>query len=117
MLIIGIYDVSSSYITIAKSLVAFSMGTVLGFVIGSAANIFWHEQANKVMMKMDIVSGVILGLYIIFAIFRRTIFQHWFSGNELSAFVILLSAGIMLGRFISVRKRVIGVLKHHEKHK
>ncbi len=117
MLIIGLYDISYSYITIAKATLAFFTGMVLGYVVGSASKVIWHEEANKVMVKMDIVSGVILVLYIIFAIFKRTIFQHWFNGNELSAFVISLSAGIMLGRFVSIRKQIIAVLKQQDKHK
>ncbi len=117
MLVIGIYDVYSAYITITNALIAFSSGIVLGYVVGSASNVVWHQEANKVMMKMDIISGVILGLYIVFAIFKRTIFHHWFSGNELSAFVISLSAGIMLGRFSSVRKQIISVLRQQDKHR
>lgn len=117
MLSIGICDVYSAYITITNALIAFSSGIVLGYVVGSASNVIWQEEVNKVVMKMDIVSGVILALYIIFAIFKRTIFHHWFSGNELSGFVISLSAGIMLGRFVSVRKQVIAVLKREDKHR
>ncbi len=117
MLSIGIYDTSHSYITLTRALIAFIGGTGLGFVIGSASNVVWHEEASKVMMKMDIISGIVLGLYIIFAIFKRSIFHHWFSGNELSAFVLCLSAGIMLGRFISIRKQVIAVLKKQDKHR
>ncbi|SKB30516.1 hypothetical protein [Daejeonella lutea] len=116
MLIISIYDVSFSYIAPGKALFAFLIGMVLGYIVGSAANVVWHEEANKVMMKMDIISGVILVLYLIFAIFKRTIFHYWFSGNELSGFVISLSAGIMLGRFVSVRKQIISVLKREDKH-
>lgn len=116
MLIIGIYDVVNFYITLPKALFAFLTGVLLGIIVGSASKIVWHEEASKVMIKMDIFSGVILGLYIIFAIFKRTIFHYWFSGNELSAFVISLSAGIMLGRFLSVRKQVIMVLKKQNKH-
>ena len=59
--------------------------------------------------------GIILALYILFAIFKTEIFKHWLSGNELSAFGLCLSAGIMLGRFLTVRKRVIAVLKQHDK--
>ncbi len=116
MLIISIYDISFSYITPAKALLAFFCGILLGYAVGSASNVIWHDEANKVMMKMDIISGVILILYILFAIFKRTIFQHWFSGNELSGFVISLSTGVMLGRFISVRKQVISVLKRKDRH-
>ena len=57
MLLIGIYDTSHSYISFSRALLALFAGIVLGFIVGSAANVKWHEDASKVIMKMDIVSG------------------------------------------------------------
>lgn len=116
MLVIGIYDTSHSYITLTLALFALGIGLIIGFIVGSASNVKWNEEASKVIMKMDIVSGIILVLYIAFAIFKRKIFQHWLKGEELSAFVLCLTAGIMLGRFITIREKVVSVLKRQNKH-
>lgn len=48
MLIIGIYDISQSYITLTKALLAQLTGTALGFIVGSASNVAWHQEVNKV---------------------------------------------------------------------
>jgi hypothetical protein len=116
MLITGIYDASLSYITISKAITSLGSGILLGWVVGSASNVKWYEEPGKVMMKMDIISGLVLFLYLAFTIFKRRIFHEWFKGEELSAVILCLTAGIMAGRFLSIRKQVINVLKKQDKY-
>ena len=116
MLSISIYEALQSYISIGWAIAGFIAGAAIGLLIGWGANVIWHEEANKVITKMDILSGVILVVYIIFAILRRWIFRHWFSGNELSAFIFCLSSGVMMGRFLSIRRQVVKILKAQGKY-
>ena len=116
MLSISIYEAFQSYISFGWAIVGFIAGGAIGLLIGWGANVIWHEEANKVITKMDILSGVILVVYIIFAILRRWIFRHWFSGNELSAFIFCLSSGVMMGRFLSIRRQVVKILKAQGKY-
>jgi hypothetical protein len=60
---------------------------------------------------MDKFGVIILVGYIVFAVFRKKLFGHWLTGNQLSAFIIFLSAGIMLGRLLTLRGRLYKVLK------
>jgi hypothetical protein len=111
MCAIGIYDLAMGNIEPLIFIGAVALGIALGFIIGRASNVVWHEETGRAIAKMDILGVIILLAYIVFAIFRRRIFGHWFAGQQLSAFVICFSAGIMLGRFLTLRKMIVRVLK------
>ena len=83
-------------------------------MVGRAFNVVWHEETSKAISRIDLFGGVILGAYILFALFRRWLFEHWLHGHQLSAFVICFSSGIMLGRLITLRSRIIKVLKQND---
>lgn len=108
---IGIYDTIRGDLAPWLALASLLGGFLLGLLVGRAYNVVWHEGAGKAISKMDLFGGLILGAYIIFAIFRKNIVGHWLAGHALSAFVIWLSGGIMLGRLVTLRGRIIKVLK------
>ena len=114
MIFIAIYDTARHDIAVWKAFSALLAGATLGYLIGRAYNVIWNEEAGKAMRKIDIINGIVIALYISFALSRKWIFHHWFTGKELSAFIICLSAGITLGRYLSLRRRIHKVLKQQQ---
>lgn len=111
---IGLYDIALGYLPVLLALAALVGGVGLGLLVGRAFNVVWHEETSKAISRIDLFGGVILGAYILFALFRRWLFEHWLHGHQLSAFVICFSSGIMLGRLITLRSRIIRVLKQND---
>jgi hypothetical protein len=108
---IGIYDVVIGNLHVIVAFAALAGGIGIGLLVGRAMNVVWHEETNKAVTKMDKFGIIILVSYIVFALFRKKLFAHWLTGHQLSAFIIFLSAGIMLGRLITLRGRLYKVLK------
>jgi F0F1-type ATP synthase membrane subunit c/vacuolar-type H+-ATPase subunit K len=108
---VGIYDVVMGNLPLLVAIAALGSGIGIGLIVGRAMNVVWHEETNKAITKMDKFGVIILVCYIVFAVFRKKLFAHWLAGHQLSAFIIFLSAGIMLGRLITIRGRLFKVLK------
>jgi hypothetical protein len=109
---LGIYHIVVKDLNATTALVAIAGGIGLGLLIGRVYNVVWHEETGQAISKMDVFGVVILIGYILFAVFRRKLFGHWFAGQQLSSFIIWISAGVMLGRLLTLRKMVINVLKN-----
>ncbi|MDF3076406.1 MAG: hypothetical protein K0S09_295 [Sphingobacteriaceae bacterium] len=105
------YDLFTEVITVWLALGGFGLGVVIGFAVGSISTVLWHEETSKVISKMDWAGGIVLLLYLSFSFSKKWIFGHWLHGEILSAFCFSTVAGIMLGRLISTRKQVKGILK------
>lgn len=111
VLAIGIYDVVVGNLHILLALAACTGGLLIGLVVGRVYNVSWNEDAGKVMGKMDALGVAILIAYVAFAFFRKEILAHWLTGHQLSGFIIWLYTGLISGRFITLRRMVIKVLK------
>jgi len=111
MTAIGIYDIVIGNLHVLVAIAALAGGIGIGLLVGRAMNVVWHEETNKAITKMDKFGIIILVSYIVFAVFRKKLLAHWLTGHQLSTFVIFLSAGIMLGRLITIRGRLYKVLQ------
>lgn len=111
VLAIGIYELIAGNLSPLLAFLSCSGGIVIGLGVGRVYSITWNEQAGKVIGKMDALGAVILIAYVVFAFFRKDILAHWLKGHQLTGFIIWLYAGLILGRFITLRRMVIKVLK------
>jgi len=108
---LGIYHIAVDDLKATIALAAVVAGIAIGLFIGRIYNVVWHEETGQAISKMDAFGVSILICYILFAVFRKALFGHWFAGHQLSSFIICISAGVMLGRFLTLRKMIINVLK------
>src|SRR4051812_12549883 len=98
VIIIGVvvYEVSHNYIAGYLAVAGFAVGIVIGLIAGRRMHrISWDAETSKAVTKMDRVGIFILIAYLLFAIFRRWIFSHWFQGYALTAFSMSVGAGGM----------------------
>jgi len=108
---IVVYDVVTAVIG-WLALAGIAVGVALGYVVGYLSELRWHEETSKVIGRMDKVGGVALALYMLFSFSRRWIFGHWIHGPALTAFSFSIVMGVMLGRFLSTRTKIIRILKN-----
>jgi len=64
----------------------------------------WDEENSKVITTMDWVGGIVLILYIGFAIFRNWILSHWVQETYLAEIGLSVTAGTLLGRLFGTVK-------------
>jgi hypothetical protein len=110
MLVVIIVDVVRNLISIPLALLALAIGTVIGLLLGRMYRLSWDEIETKVIARIDWLGGIILVLYILFAIFRNRLFGQWVTGAALGAFTLSLTAGTMLGRVVSTSSGIRRVL-------
>jgi hypothetical protein len=116
LLLLGIiaYEVTISYISFLKAMVAFFAGILIGIVFSRRKKIFWEEETSLVIAKMDRMGIILLAVYIPYVIFRHQWLAHWFYGHELTALSFSLAAGTMAGRVLSMRTQIRQVLKRQQ---
>jgi len=115
MILILVYDIFQDIIPYYMVLLGMGAGWIVGYWVGRIANFSWHEEKSVVIARMDRVGIFFIVLYTAFSISRRWIFGHWIHGPMLTAFSFSTVAGIMLGRLMSTRSKIKGVLREQGK--
>ena len=115
MLGIVIFDVFTNALSSSLSIVGIGIGLIVGFIVGKMYIIKWHEETEKVMVSMDRTSVIIIILYIAFRVFEKSLFSPYIDSSMLGAFTFSVLAGIMFGRFLSMRIKTKKVLKEQKK--
>ena len=57
---IGIYDITISNLRIMLALAALACGIAVGWLLGWSSNVIWHEEEQKTITKMDILTPILL---------------------------------------------------------
>jgi hypothetical protein len=105
------YDAIIGEIGIGLVLAGLAIGLVVGFVVGRAFLLRWHEDTRKVVMSLDRMSFVLIAAYVAFRIFGEQLLGNYIQGPALSAFTFALLAGILFGRLFSVWRGVMRILR------
>lgn len=117
IVMIGIvaYDIFNHSLSIPLALLGIIIGLVVGFIVGRMYIIKWHEETEKVIVSMDRTSIFIIALYVAFRIFEKQLFSPYINSAMIGAFTFSILAGIMMGRFISMRIKTKKVLQEKKK--
>ncbi len=112
MIMLGItaYDIFRQRIDFVLAGGGLLLGTMIGFVAGRMFVTKWHEQANKMVARIDEVGVAVLILYVLFSVFRNRIFGHWLHGPILTAFTFSVIGGVMLGRLLTTIRSIKNIL-------
>lgn len=86
----------------------------LGLLTHRMFLIYRHEDDQKVLSRVDRLWGTILIIYILFSIFRKQIIGYFFHGPAILAVTMALVFGLMLGRVIGMRNKIIKILKKQD---
>ena len=105
------WDILQQTIGVELALVGIVIGITVGFLAGRMFAILWHEDTNKVVVRLDRIGVIILIAYILLAIGRRWVLGMWLQGPVLTAFSLSIIAGTMFGRLLSMGLQIRKVLR------
>lgn len=112
LLIVAIcYEVTRQHLAGASAIGAIMLGMMIGAIFVRRKRIYWEEETSRVIARMDRIGVVLLVLYILIAIVRHFLLEHWIHGNQLVGFSFSLAAGTMLGRLLTMRSQIRQILK------
>lgn len=111
LIFILIYNIIRGALRIEYGLISILVGIIIGIASARMFHISWNHDADKVVSRLDIFGSVILILYIVLEFFRGRIIGYFTHGSEVTAVTFALFAGVMFGRVLGMRGRIIDVLK------
>ncbi len=88
-----------------------SGGLLLELVVSRMFYLSWDEAGSEVVGRIDWVGGLILALYLVFSLGRTWVFGHWAEGATLAAVTLSISAGVMVGRVLGMRRGIRNILR------
>jgi len=111
MLGVIIYELIKGYANPILILLSMLCSLGIGFLAARRMKLQWDADAAQVVKRVDLIGVIVLFFYVIFAFFRKMVLAHWFQGRELSAVLLSVAAGVLLGRLWGMRWRIKRVLR------
>lgn len=109
-----LFEVFIGIVGFAFALLGILIGLGLGFISARMFHLSWDQDAKKIVSRLDLFGGVILVLYILFAVFRSRIIGHFIHGPAVGGVSISIVTGIMIGRFFGTRGRIRKILEDQQ---
>jgi hypothetical protein len=114
MVCVVLYEIFTLVISVELAAIAGVIGLGIGYAVAHSSRVTWDHGMQKVITRLDVIGWVVLGVYIISAIFRRYLIGFFIHGPAVTAFSFAMVAGIMVGRVIGTRKQIRDVLKEQK---
>jgi uncharacterized membrane protein len=111
LLIVIVLEVVMGNFSIIFALVGIIIGLIIGAVVSRIYNLSWDEETNNVVGNIDLIGLVILVCYLGFILTKTQLLAYLVQGNSLSAMILGVTAGTMMGRVISTKKGIEKVFK------
>lgn len=113
LVLIGIllYNILRGALRIDYGLFGLVTGVGIGIISSRMFRISWNKNAKKVVSQLDTFGIGILILYFLFEILRGTIVSFFTNGVQVSTVGFAVLAGIMFGRAMGTRGKIIEVLE------
>lgn len=89
-------------------------GCGIGIISSRMFHISWSHDAKKVVSRLDMFGIGILILYILFEIFREKIVGYFTHDIQVGTVGFAVLAGIMFGRVLGTRGKIIKILKQQK---
>lgn len=111
MVVVIIYEVFTGVFMVSWAIGGILIGFGVGILASRMYHLSWDDETNMVIGHIDKIGAVILICYLIF-IFTRTYFlQQWVQGAPLTAMILSLTTGTLLGNMMSTRRGIRKILK------
>ena len=111
LMVISTINVLSEKIGVFLAASGFLLALVTGLALSRMFRIFWNQEQEKVVSKLDMLGMIFLIGYICAEVGRKFIFQYWLSGAELNAFGLIILTGLLLGRFVGTTIQIKNILR------
>ena len=110
LMIISIVNIFKERIGVILAGSGFLIALAVGLAMSRMFRIFWHQEQEKVVSKLDKLGTILLVGYLCAEVGRKYIFQYWLSGAKLNAFGLVILTGLLLGRFLGTAIQIKNVL-------
>lgn len=111
LIVIVLYEVAVGVMSLFFAAIGVGIGVILGILSARMFHISWDHDAQLIVSKLDQFGIVILVLYILVSIFRGQIVGHFIHGPAVGGVSLSIATGVMLGRVIGTRGKILKVLK------
>lgn len=109
-----IYNFAKGSISLEYGILGVGAGIIIGIIASRMYHISWNSDANKVVGKLDRLGVIILIGYILFEVFREHIVSYFTHGAQVGAVGFAILAGVMFGRILGMRGKIIKVLEEQK---
>jgi len=114
MLGVVIYEIAIGSIKRRIELAAIVIGLWIWLLVHRMFHISRHEDEEKVISRIDRTGAIILVMYILFSIGRHRLIEQFFQWSAVLAVTMAAVFGMMAGRVIGMRNRIVKILKEQE---
>lgn len=116
VILIGVFffNVIRGTLHIQLGLLGMAIGIILGVITSRMYNISWSHDMKKVIGRLDLFGIIILIFYLAIELSRDKIIAYFTNDFEVVTIGFAVLAGIMLGRVIGTRGKILQVLKEQE---
>lgn len=111
---IVLFEVLSGRVSFLLAMIGFIIGITIGVAAARMFLLSWHHDAKKVISQLDIIGGIILALYIVFAIFRSKIIGEFVPASYVTGMSLSVAGGIMIGRVFGTGQKIVSILKEQD---
>lgn len=111
LLMVVLYDVFTQVMPLLYALIGLVIGGGMGLIASRMFHLSWDRDGRKIVSRMDIFGIIILMLYILTSLFRRSVIGYFVHGPAITGVTFALLTGIMFGRVFGMRGRIIRILK------
>lgn len=114
LICILVFNVLRGALRIDYGLLGLIAGTGIGIITSRMFHTSWDKDAKKVISRFDTFGIGVLLLYIVFEVLRENIVTFFTHDIQVATTGFAVLAGIMLGRVIGTRGKIIEILKEQE---
>jgi hypothetical protein len=111
---IVIIDSLTNNLNLVWILLGAVIGVGLGYIVGKAFKLNWHEDSQKIIMKIDRTGFAIIIVYVLIRSLANSEAGNLFDGLEFIAVTYSLLGGIMIGRLLSMGRTIVRLLREQQ---
>ncbi len=115
--IVLIVRIANGSVSLLSAIAGLLGGMVVGVILTRAQNLRWNQQETMIVKRMNAFGGTMLVWYVLFLFNRTSILRGLFDTSNaatIAALGIAITAGIMLGRVLSMRRSLRYLLQSLE---
>lgn len=114
LIVIMLFNFARGALRFDFGIISLLIGIGIGILASRMYHISWNHDAQKVVSRLDMFGIGILVLYAVFELSREKIVGFFTHNLEVGAVGLALLAGIMFGRVIGTRGKILEVLKEQK---
>jgi hypothetical protein len=109
-----IYNVLMGSLRFDYGILGLLAGAGIGIVTSRMFHTSWNKNTKKVISRLDTFGIGILLLYVVFEILREPIVGYFTHDSQVGTVGFAVLAGIMFGRVIGTRGKIIEILEEQK---